>query len=63
MKEGSKKYNDECIQLALSRIDIAPCCNCGHPNEVGFCCSTCGEGDGQYENDRLDIAYTAKKSC
>lgn len=38
MKQGSKAYNAEAIQLALSRVDIGPCVKCGHPILEVYCC-------------------------
>lgn len=50
MKEGSKQYNKEAIELALSRVDIAPCIDCGHPVIKGYCCGSCGGGNGHTEH-------------
>ena len=63
MKAGSKAYNNEAIQLALSRVDIAPCIDCGHPVIKGYCCSHCDSPNGHKdESDWFEINYTAKRS-
>ena len=46
MKEGSKQYNWEAIELALSKVNIFPCIKCGHPVDKGYCCHHCGSGEG-----------------
>lgn len=38
MKQGSKAYNAEAIELALSRVGIGPCVKCGHPILEGYRC-------------------------
>lgn len=63
MKEGSKDYNDEAIQLALSKVRIVPCIDCGHPVDDGFCCGHCGSGNGSGNDDESYINYRAVKSC
>ena len=60
MKEGSKAYNGEAIQLALSRVDIAPCIDCGHPVNKGYCCSHCKGGNGTLDTgDYYEPSYKA----
>ena len=41
MKEYSKAYIMEAINLALSNITIKPCKKCGHPVHCGFVCYSC----------------------
>lgn len=43
MKENSKAYDKEAINLALSRVKIMRCKTCGHPTLDGYICSFCGE--------------------
>ena len=63
MIEGSIAYNDEAIQLALSKMDIAPCINCGHPIQVDYTCGHCGSADGYDECVGYGYPnYTAKRS-
>ena len=62
MKEGSKDYNREAIELALSRVSIKPCIDCGHPVNDGFCCSHCGGGSGCVNTDESHISYIPKNS-
>lgn len=59
MKVGSAAYNDEAIQLALSRVTIKPCIHCGHPVNEGFSCGHCGSGDGVVNTDESHISYKA----
>lgn len=59
MKESSAAYNEEAIEIALSRVTIKPCKKCGHPVNVGFCCRHCGSGDGVENTDESCIAYKA----
>ena len=63
MQEGSVQYNEEAIQLALSRVTIKPCRACGHPVNEGYCCGHCGSGDGCMNTDESEIHYKALKSC
>ena len=63
MKEGSQKYNEEAIELALSRVRILPCVDCGHPTIDGYCCSHCGSGNGTSDVIESFIRYKAIKSC
>jgi len=42
MKEYSKAYIKEAINLALSAVQIYQCKSCGHPVEGGFVCR-CGD--------------------
>ena len=63
MKEGSVKYNDEAIQLALSQVRIMPCIDCGHPVNDGHCCGHCGSGNGSGNDEESHIEYRAVKSC
>ena len=42
MKEYSRAYEKEAINLALSKIMIFQCQKCGHPVQDGYCCSHCG---------------------
>ena len=62
MQEGSKKYNEEAIELALSRVRILPCIDCGHPINDGFSCGNCGSGGGSDNDDETPITYVALKS-
>jgi len=63
MKEGSKAYNNEAIQLALSRVEIAPCIDCGHPVDKGYCCNHCGGGNGHTDtSDCYEVTYNAMSS-
>lgn len=62
MKAGSKAYNAEAIELALSNITILPCKKCGHPLRDGYCCGHCGSGEGSSEEDESQIAYKAMSS-
>ena len=63
MKEGSKAYNLEAIELALSNISIYPCIDCGHPLEEGLCCAHCGSGNGHNEDcERSEPNYTPQAS-
>jgi len=59
MKEGSAAYNDEAIQIALSRVSFRPCIKCGHPVNYGFCCYNCESGEGTENTDESYIAYKA----
>jgi ribosomal protein L32 len=42
MKEDSKAYIKEAINLALSSVTIMRCQDCGHPNLEQYICSHCG---------------------
>ena len=48
MKEYSKEYNKEAINLALSNIIIKQCKECGHPTIDGYCCTHCNSTDPTY---------------
>ena len=43
MKEYSKAYNKEAIEMALGNISIYPCKSCGHPVQDGYVCRHCDE--------------------
>ena len=45
MKEYSKAYNKEALNLALSEVRIMQCQHCGHPTKDGYCCQHCGSTD------------------
>lgn len=62
MKEGSKAYNYEAIQIALSRVSIAPCIDCGHPVERGYCCRNCGSGNGTSHSYYFGPRYTTQNN-
>ncbi len=42
MREYSRAYNKEAMEIAFSRITVQQCQKCGHPTEDGFCCGHCG---------------------
>lgn len=50
MKEGSKAYNKEAINLALSCVTIKQCNDCGHPTVDGYCCQHCGSQEPTTRN-------------
>jgi len=62
MKESSKAYNDEAIQIALSKVCIKPCIKCGHPVDEGYCCWHCGSGDGTVNTDESEILYSTQSA-
>ena len=63
MEEGSLAYNKEALELALSRVRIYPCINCGHPLVEGYCCNHCYSGDGHDEScEPSIITYVAYRN-
>jgi len=44
MKEYSRAYTEEALNMALSRIKIMQCQKCGHPTQDGYCCPHCDSG-------------------
>ena len=48
MKENSKAYDKEAINLALERVNIMQCKDCGHPTVEGYCCRNCGSANPTY---------------
>jgi methionyl-tRNA synthetase len=57
MKESSAAYNEEAIELALSRVIIKQCKKCGHPKECGYCCGHCGSGESSRNDGESYIEY------
>jgi len=59
MKEYSRAYVAEALELALSKITIYQCKKCGHPREDGYCCQHCKDSDGRgdQEESHIDVAY------
>lgn len=42
--EGSTKFLCAAIELAMGRIDLCKCSECGSPRDNGWMCGECGEG-------------------
>ena len=53
MKEYSKAYNREAINLALGNITIHQCKDCGHPCIDGYCCRHCGSDNPKLNSDSV----------
>ena len=55
MKENSKAYDKEAINLALASFRIMQCKTCGHPTRDGWCCPHCGETSPTYKNQEESL--------
>tara|TARA_R100000951_G_scaffold113678_1_gene116181 strand:- start:1453 stop:1812 length:360 start_codon:yes stop_codon:yes gene_type:complete len=62
--EGSTKFLCAAIELAMGRIDLCKCSECGGPRDNGWACDECGEGycDPITEDCHTEVAISAINS-
>jgi hypothetical protein len=62
--EGSTKFLCATIELAMGRIDLCKCSECGGPRDNGWACDECGEGycDPITEDCHTEVAIRAINS-
>lgn len=59
--EGSAKFLCAAVELAMGRIDLCKCSECGGPRDNGWACGECGEGycDPTTEDCHVEAAVHA----
>ncbi len=51
LSTDSKQFIKEAANLALSRVELKQCRDCGHPVIDGYCCTFCGSTNPSSRND------------